>query len=256
VQLQTVQYAVADHVATITLDRPDVLNAFNRQMCEEFTQIWAEVRRDDDVRCLVLRANGERAFSSGLDQAGPRDPDDPWSADPAAALAAKRAGVWKPLIVAVHGMAVGGAFAWLNDADVIIAAEDATFFDPHLDIGIVTSHTAMGMVRAGIPLREALRVALFSMDERMSAAQARQIGLVSEVLPREQLWPRAAELASLIASKPPAAVQASLQRIWTSLEEPGELARERGLAASHAVNPIARAQRQAEPRIKHPWTLR
>jgi len=253
---QTLQYRVEAHVATVTLDRPEVLNAFNRQMRIEFDHVWKQIRDDDEVRVVVLRANGERAFSSGLDTSEPADESDPFAGDLTAPLSPKRAQVYKPLICAVQGIAAGGAFAWLNDADILICSEDAVFFDPHLDVGLVTSHTALGLVRTGVPLREALRISLLGLDERMSAQRALEIGLASEVLPRERLWPRAAELAELIAAKPPTAVQASVRAIWTARDLDAETARELGLRASREHNPTARLELAAEPRTRRGWALR
>ena len=64
---ETIELDVADHVATITLDRPDRMNSFNRTMCEEMTEVWSLVRDTDDIHVAVLQANGDRAFSTGLD---------------------------------------------------------------------------------------------------------------------------------------------------------------------------------------------
>src|SRR5690606_9755493 len=121
--------------------------------------------------------------------------------------------VWKPVIAAVHGMAAGGAFYWLNEADVIICSDDAQFFDPHTTFGMVSALEPVGMLRR-IPIGEVLRIALFGNDERVSAGRAYQIGLVSEVLPREQLWERAHVLARRLADKPPWAIQGTVKAIW------------------------------------------
>src|SRR5690606_13491240 len=113
--------------------------------------------------------------------------------------------------------AAGGAFYWLNEADIIICSDDATFFDPHVSYGMTAALEPIGLARR-IPLGEALRIALLGLDERMSAQRALQIGLVSEVLPRDQLWSRADEIAQIIAAKPPAAIQGTVRAIWESLD--------------------------------------
>jgi enoyl-CoA hydratase/carnithine racemase len=104
---------------------------------------------------------------------------NPFSAeDPGQYLGAKQNRVWKPLICAVHGMCAGGAFYWLNEADIIICSEEATFFDPHTTYGMVSALEPVGLARR-IPLGEVMRIALFGLDERMSSARALGIGLVS-----------------------------------------------------------------------------
>lgn len=217
-ELETVLFDVADHVATITLDRPAVMNCFNQPMIDDFAEIWKHCRGDDDIRAIVLRANGERAFSTGLDRKEERfrHPNPFSEDDPGFSLGPKQNRVWKPLICAVHGMAAAGAFYWLNEADVIICSDDATFFDPHTTFGMTSALEPIGLMRR-IPLGEVLRIALFGSDERISAAHAFRIGLVSEVVSRDDLWPRAATLAGRLAAKPPLAVQGTVKAIWDSL---------------------------------------
>lgn len=215
---ETILFEVDDHVAIITLDRPEVMNCFNQPMIDEFAAVWKHCRDDDDIRAIVLRANGERAFSTGLDRKEERfrHPNPFSEDDPGFSLGAKQNRVWKPLICAVHGMAAAGAFYWLNEADVIICSEDATFFDPHTTFGMTAALEPIGLMRR-IPLGEVLRIALFGSDERLGAERALTIGLVSEVLPRAELWPRAATLAARLAAKPPLAVQGTVKAVWDSL---------------------------------------
>ena len=95
----------ASHVATITLNRPDSLNAFNRIMCEEMAEAWRIVKFDESVNAVVLRAAGDRAFSAGLDIKSPYgQPDNVWNhEDPGEALSPKWQKMWKPVVCAVHG---------------------------------------------------------------------------------------------------------------------------------------------------------
>jgi len=239
-KFETLDYAVdPDGVGIITLDRPEALNSFNPSMVAEFGQLWARIRLEDEVRALVLQANGERAFCTGVDVKQWREnSDNPWyQDDPGVHLSPKQNRVWKPLICAVQGMAAGGAFYWLNEADLIVAAEDATFFDPHVSYGMTAALEPIGLTRL-IPLREAIRIALMGIDERVSAATAQRIGLVSEVVPAAELRARAHELAARIAAKPPAAVQGTVRAIWESLDVGRKTALERGLAYTQLGNPI------------------
>lgn len=256
-ELKTVLFEVTDHVATITLNRPEAMNGFNQQMLEEFSTLWHTVRTDDDVRVVVLRGAGDRAFCTGMDvKEGIDRHPNVWSqTDPGEYLSPKLNQVWKPLVCAVHGMAAGGAFYWLNEADIMICSEEATFFDPHVSYGLTAALEPIGLARR-IPLGEALRIALLGLDERVSAARALQIGLVSEVLPREQLWERADDIARIIAAKPPAAIQGTVRAIWESLDSTRTQALRTGLSYTQIGNPIGKAEvdRSAVPRGQ--WTLR
>ena len=254
---ETVLFEVKDNVASVTLNRPQAMNAFNRAMMDDFRHLWNHVRVNDDIHVVVLRAAGERAFSTGLDvKEGLDVPDNPWSAeDPGETLSPKQNKVWKPVIAAVHGMVAGGAFYWLNDCDIIISADDATFFDPHVSYGLTSALEPIGLARR-IPLGEALRWALVGLDERMSANRAREIGLVSELVPYARLWERAEELAAIIAAKPPAAVQGTVRAIWETHGLDRETAQGIGWHYTRIGNAIAKAQVSRETFVKPEWTLR
>jgi enoyl-CoA hydratase/carnithine racemase len=255
--LTTVTYELVDHVATVTLDRPAAMNSFNQAMCDEFALVWDRVKADDDVFVVVLRAAGERAFCTGMDvKEGIDRESNVWSqTDPGQKLSPKLNQVWKPLVVAVHGMAAGGAFYWINEADIVICSDDATFFDPHVSYGRTAALEPIGLARR-IPLGETLRIALLGLDERLSPERALQIGLVSEVLPRQYLWERAAEIAGMIAAKPPAAIQGTVRAIWESLDTTRTHALQTGLAYTQLGNPIGKAQVDPTTVARRPWTLR
>ena len=181
---ETILFDVADNVATITLNRPDSLNSFNEAMAKDMTWAWETVRDTDDIHCVVLQANGERAFSTGIDIKAGGDwftLDNVWNSfDPGMALAPKfKHRVWKPVVTAVHGMAAGGAQYFLNESDIIICSEDAVFFDPHASVGIVSALEPIGMLHRGIPLGDVLRWALMGNEERITAETALRIGLVT-----------------------------------------------------------------------------
>lgn len=242
---KTILFDVADHVATITINRPEAMNSFTRQMMTEFAQVWHEISWNDDIHVSVLRAAPGRAFCTGVDvnsvakgEPPAVDLDNVWHcADPGDQLGPKSQKCWKPMIAAVHGMAAGGAFYWLNEADIIIASEDATFFDPHVTYGMTSALEPIGMTYK-MPLADVLRMVLLGNDERMSAQYAKSIGLVSEVVPLDDLWKRAHELALQIAAKPPAAIQGSVKAIWSSLDLPRSIALAGGLKYPQIGNPV------------------
>jgi enoyl-CoA hydratase/carnithine racemase len=246
------------HVATITLNRPDSLNAFDRTMCEEMAQAWRIVKLDEAVHAVVLRAAGDRAFSAGLDiKSSYGQPDNVWNhEDPGEALSPKWQKMWKPVVCAVHGMCTAGAFYFVNESDVVICSEDATFFDSHVSAGLVCALEPVGLMRR-VGLGETLRIALMGNDERVGADTALRIGLVSEVVARDRLWARANEIAAAIAAKPPSATQGTVKAIWESLDKPYRAALEQNLIYTRLGNPIGQAElaargsgAAAKPRIR------
>ncbi|MBV1918422.1 MAG: enoyl-CoA hydratase/isomerase family protein, partial [Sphingomonadaceae bacterium] len=218
---ENVTLDVSDEIATITLNRPHRLNAFNRPMAYEFEKIWDLIRDDPAVRAVVLQSNGDRAFSTGLDTRDGGWLEEPsvfGKVDPSEFLCPKTCNVWKPFIVAAHGMFAAGAFYWLNEADIVICSEDATFFEPHLTHGLVCALEPIGLM-GRIGLGEILRMVLMGNDERVSAQTALQIGLVSEVVENDQLRARARQIAAKIAEKPASSVEGSLKAIWRALDK-------------------------------------
>jgi E-phenylitaconyl-CoA hydratase len=231
--LTTLLFEQTDHVATITLNRPERLNSFNETMVEEFAAVWRHVRDEDDIHCVVLRAAGERAFSTGLDVK-----EGPWwsdvsvfhQEDPGSVLGPKTQKVWKPVIAAVHGIAAGGAFYFLNESDIIICSEEATFFDPHASGGIVSALEPIGLLQRNVPLGDVMRWALTGNDERLSAQTALRLGIVTEVVPRSELWGQAHKLALEIASRRPLGIQGTVRAVWESMDLFPTVAKRMGLA--------------------------
>lgn len=242
---ETIHLEVApeDKVATITLNRPERLNAFDRRMCEEMARAWRTVKLDDGVNAIVLRAAGSRAFSAGLDiRSSYGQPDSVWHhEDPGELLGPKWQKMWKPVVCAVQGMCTAGGFYFVNEADVVICSSDATFFDSHVSTGLVSALEPIGLMRR-VGLGETLRIALTGNDERVCADTALRIGLVSEVVAPESLWSRAHEIATVIAAKPPAATQGTVKAIWESLDKPYRAALDHGLIYTRLGNPLGKAQ--------------
>ena len=210
-----------DKVGTITINRPEQLNSFNGTMCAEFQQLWLAIAEDADVNVVVLRAAPGRAFSTGLDVWNPGThlgSEQLWNKrDPGERLGPKHNRCWKPVVAAVHGLCAGGAFYWLNESDIVICAEDAEFFDPHVTYGMTSALEPIGM-RWKVALPEVLRMALMGNDERIGAQTALRISLVTEVVKREELWVRAHEIAATIAEKPSVATQGTVRAVWESLD--------------------------------------
>jgi enoyl-CoA hydratase/carnithine racemase len=242
---ETLLYEEDDGVATVTLNRPEVHNSFDLRMERELKRLWTGLRWHDDVRVVLLTGAGDKAFCTGIDRQesieedylghGPEKNKDPDRAgplntpfmynDPGVFINPKQNDMWKPVVTAVNGMACGGALYLLGESDIIIAAEHATFFDPHVTYGMVAGFESFHLLQK-LPLGETLRLALLGAHERMSAARAHQMGLVSEVVPAEELMERAMWVARAVASAPVHAVQGTLRAIWMA----HELARREALA--------------------------
>jgi enoyl-CoA hydratase/carnithine racemase len=258
----TIEAESADRVLTVTLNRPHRLNAFDEAMCREFEELWRAAAFDDEVRAVVLRAAGDRAFSTGVDVSDPMfQPSNAWShRDPGARLGPKANLCWKPVVCAVHGMAAGGAFYWISESDIVICSEDATFFEPHVSYGMTAALEPIGLL-SRIPLGDVLRMALMGLDERISPARALQIGLVTEVVERDELWSRADELARSIAAKSPVAVQGTIRAIWEALDVGRKAALDRGLHYTILGNyletgdPLGLDNPNRPPKVKD-WRLR
>jgi enoyl-CoA hydratase/carnithine racemase len=249
---ETITYETSpDRVATITLNRPEVLNAFDRQMCEEVRTAWHLVKTDPEVNAVVLRAAGDRAFCAGLDTKKPYgQPDDIWNhEDPGELLSPKWQQVWKPVVCAVQGLCTAGAFYFVNESDVVVCSPQATFFDSHVTFGMVSALEPVGLMRK-VGLAHTLRMALMGNDERVSAETALQIGLVTEIVEQDQLWARAHEIAAGIANKPSAATQGTVRAIWESLDRPYRAAMEQGLLYTRVGNPIGMAEVAEHPAPK------
>ncbi|HEY6532485.1 MAG TPA: enoyl-CoA hydratase/isomerase family protein [Acidimicrobiales bacterium] len=237
-------------VMTVTLNRPDKLNSFNEQMQAEFVQLWGEVKADDDVRAVVLAAAGDRAFSTGVDVTERLDTESPFvdrahpwaeNEDPGRSISPRRHEVWKPVIAAVQGMCAGGAFYWIADCDIVICSPEAEFFDPHVTYGFVAALEPMAM-RTRMPFSEVVRMSLLGLHERVTAERALAISLVTEIVARDGLLARAQQLATAIASQPPAAVQGTVKALWQSLDLGREQALATALLYTQVGNPIATAE--------------
>ena len=204
-------------------NRPDQLNAMSAQMRDEFAVAWKELDADPEVRVIVHTGEG-RAFQTGVDvteiatdgQGMERYRES--VADFDLHFTAWHQEVWKPVITAVNGICAGGAFHWVADADIVIAASDAQFFDPHVSVGQVVAIEAIGLLRK-MPVEAVMRMAFVGKYERISAQRAYELGMISQVVdPPKQLRDEAQALAEKIAKNSPAAMRATKKALWGALE--------------------------------------
>ena len=182
------------HVGWLLNNRPNQLNAMNALIRDEFAQAWTELDNDPQVRVIVHTGEG-RAFQTGVDvteiatdgqgmqryREGLEDMDIHFTA--------WHQKIWKPVITAVNGICAGGGFHWIADADIVIAASDAQFFDPHVSIGQVVAIEAIGLIRK-MPVEAVMRMALVGRYERIDAARAYELGMISQIVDPPEKLPR------------------------------------------------------------------
>lgn len=225
---ESILYEVDDRVATITLNRPDQLNALSPAMLLELRQAYAHAEADDDVWILLVTGNG-RAFCSGADVT--EIPSDGRVATEERYLStfaqweAPQEGtppfrtMTKPVLAAINGICCGAGLDWVTTGDIVIASERAEFFDPHVSIGLVSGREMVRLARV-LPTNVAMRIALTGRHERMSATRAYELGLVSEVVEHDRLLERAREVASIVNRNAPLAVRGTRLAIRRGLDVP------------------------------------
>ncbi|MEE2058506.1 enoyl-CoA hydratase/isomerase family protein [Rhodococcus artemisiae] len=224
----TIGYAVDGHTATVTLDRPEALNALSPHMITELRAAYTEAENDDKVWTLVVTGTG-RAFCTGADvKEIPGDGKvvnekpylstyEQWEA-PQEGTPPFRS-MTKPIVVAVNGICCGAGLDWVTTGDVVIASEKATFFDPHVSIGLVAGREVVRVARV-LPRTVALRMALMGKHERMSAQRAYELGMVTEIVEHEKLLERAHDIADVVNSNAPLAVRGTRLAIVKGLDVP------------------------------------
>lgn len=264
---ETIRYEVEDRVATITLNRPDRLNAISPEMAVELRHAYEAAEADEDVWTLLVTGTG-RAFCTGADVG--EIPDDGRVIYPEPYLStyeqweAPQEGtppfrsMTKPVVVAVNGLCCGAGLDWVTTGDIVIAAEDAQFFDPHVSIGLVSGREVVRLARV-LPTNVAMRIALTGRHERMSAQRAYELGMVSELVEPDRLVERAKEIAATVNRNAPLAVRGTRLAIRKGLDLPlheaeimAEAFRERVVRTDDAKEGPAAFVEKREPK----WTGR
>ena len=218
----TVGMEIAGQVATITLDRPDKLNAVTREMARELDAIVARCNSGDEVRCAILTGAGERAFCAGSDIRALDEFDDLWSLrnreDYCAAIRRLR----RPVIAAINGYALGGGLEMAMGCDIRLAAEGARLGAPEIKLGWIGGG---GMASLLSRSAGASNAALMLMTgEPVEARRAAEWGLVSEVTAPEALLDRAREIAAAIAARAPIAAEHAKMNLDAAANMPARMA--------------------------------
>ena len=171
--LEGLVYDKRDHIATITIDRPEKGNSLTKRMERIVRAIWKDVRDDPGVRVAIVTGAGDRHFSTGFDVSsiddGPVAPDLPFAQS--VFWSPRQNQVWKPTICAVNGLVVGGGLHFVVDADIVIASRTAAFMDTHVNVGMVGALENIGLAKR-LPLGTALRMTLLGKHYRLTAERA------------------------------------------------------------------------------------
>jgi dehydration protein DpgD len=221
-----VRYAKKEHVARVTLDRPDVLNAMDLRMHEELAEIWDDVEADDDIRVVVLTGAGNRAFSVGQDlkERARRDA----TGTPASSFGSRGQPGWprlterfdfsKPVIARVDGYALGGGFELALVCDLVIASDRSVFGLPEVKLGLVPGAGGVFRLMRQLPQKAAMGYLL--TGRRMDAATAHRYGLVNEVVPAERLDACVEGWAGDLVASAPLSVRAIKEAALRSVDLP------------------------------------
>jgi len=202
------------HTGVVLLDRPEVGNAHNRAMIRALAETWLEFDDDSDVRCMVMGSTNPRYFCTGIDL---KEVAESRFGDGRGLRGTgqthRDVPVLKPMVTAVEGMVVGGGLHWVVEADIVVASEQATFRDTHVNVGFVGNRENLGLaLKAG--LGAALYLSLVGTSAILDARRAQELGLVQEVVPTGDALGRALELADMISRNSPSAMANELRTLW------------------------------------------
>lgn len=247
----TVLYERDGHIATITYNRPEAMNAINAELRMDLDAAWARFRDDEEAWVAIVTGSG-RAFSAGADLRGNAPPRGAthWET-PSLTSLENGIEVWKPIIAAVNGYCLGFACTLVAACDFVIASERAEFGFPEVRIGVPTIQGAVRMPQK-VGWQNAMELLL--IGERVDAARAKEMGLCSKVVPPEQLMPEARALAERLCKSAPLAVRATKEVAWRGQQMPwveairfGETMRRVAGATEDAREGMAAAREKRAP---------
>lgn len=220
-----------DGIMTLIMNRPDAKNSLSPQMLVKLAAAWHEFHDTKDLRVAILTGAGDEDFCAGGDLkrtmpliTGARQPEDEWDeklmSDLQQFLDAILRGfdIYKPIIAAVNGRALGGGTEMANAVDLRVAAEHATFGTPETQVGLVPGGGSLTRLPRQIPYCKAMEMLL--LGDSFSAQDALSMGLLNYVVPKEELMPRARAMATRLADNGPLAVQKAKEGILRSSGRP------------------------------------
>ena len=216
--MEFIQYEKKGRIAYVTINRPEVMNALHPPANDELSQVWDDFAADPDTWVAILTGAGERAFSAGNDlkwtatHGMPRMPKGGFGG------IVFRDDIWKPLIAAVNGVALGGGLELALACDIIVASENARLGLPEPRVGLMAAAGGVHRLPRSVPLKVAMGMML--TGRQIPATEALRIGLVNEVVAQAQLMATAERWANEILECSPLSVQASKQAALMGLGKP------------------------------------
>src|SRR5438445_4301310 len=210
-----VRYEKRNRIAYVTIDRPEVMNALHPPANDELSAVWDDFAADPDTWVAILTGAGERAFSAGNDlkwtatHGMPRMPKGGFGG------IVFRDDIWKPLIAAVNGVALGGGLEIALACDIIVASDNARLGLPEPRVGLLAAAGGVHRLPRHVPLKVAMGMML--TGRHITAAEALRLGIVNEVVPAKDLMSAAERWAREILECSPLSVRASKEAAMGSL---------------------------------------
>ncbi|MGA2368867.1 MAG: enoyl-CoA hydratase/isomerase family protein [Dehalococcoidia bacterium] len=220
---ETIIYEKKNKIVVVTLNRPRVLNIYNLRMRDELYEVLGAVKEDREIRVVILKGAGEKAFCAGADLSEFLSAPSPTGARRSRWLRdvwGRFLSVPQPVIAALHGYVLGSGIEMSLCCDIRIATEDAQFGLPEMALGIISAAGATQTGPRAIGPGRALDLLL--TGRRINAQEALQMKLINRIVPRERLFPEAESLAYKIAGWDQRTVQAIKQAVSRGLDLPLE----------------------------------
>ena len=215
----SIDFDLTDGIATITINRPERMNAMDAEHYKGLSQAWTRVRDEPEVRVAIITGAGEKSFSAGADiksfLTAPAGLDEMWLTQ-RDQLLNRGLEVWKPVIAAVNGFCHGGGTTLMLATDIRIAAEHATFNLAEVKRGVLPGNGGTQRILDQLPY--AIGMEMLLTADGIDAQRAAHFGLVNKVVPKERLMETARDYARKIAANAPLAVQAAKEMAVRSRE--------------------------------------
>jgi enoyl-CoA hydratase/carnithine racemase len=218
-------YDKQDHIATITINRPEKRNAWTGQLSEEIVDVFSAMEDDPDVLVTILTGKGDQAFSAGADLGNPKTHRVTSVGEHLATVSPRGFSVFnavadypKPVIAAINGFAIGIGCLITLCCDILLASENAELGLPQVPLGIIPAYG--GAVRLARYVGRGKAMEMVLLGERITAAEAYRVGLVNKVVPLPELMPLAQEYARRLATLPPLAVRMAKESLNKGLDIP------------------------------------
>lgn len=238
-----IRYEKDGQIATITINRPEAMNAMDRDTSRELAEAFQDFDQEEYLRVAILTGAGDKAFSAGADlkkmygRAEDGNVREIWDAERQWRLG-QRLQVWKPIIAAINGYCLAGGLELAMGCDIRLASETASFGCPEVRWGILHGYGALRLPKT-MPLSAAMELLL--TGERITAEEAYRLGIISRVVSPAELMPTARRLAEKICANGPLAVRVTKELAWRGLE----MSLEEGLRLYAALGALVRASEDA-----------